>query len=66
MKFSEMLTEYLDLRETEATADDSWTPIAQQCARRERMNELLQDMDELFAHSDGVLPSSNDQPKEPK
>jgi hypothetical protein len=38
MKFSEMLTEYLQLREDEATRDDSWTPIAQRGQRRDRMN----------------------------
>jgi hypothetical protein len=51
MKFSEMLTEYLQLREDEATRDDSWTPIAQRGQRRDRMNELLEGMDQLIAAS---------------
>ena len=56
MKFSEMLTEYLDMREDEATRDDSWTPIAQRGQRRERTAELLEGMDQLIA-SPGVQPS---------
>lgn len=47
MKFSYMLTEYLSLREDEAT-DNDWTPIARRKDRREQMQWLLEQMDELM------------------
>ena len=58
MKFSEMLKEYLQLREDEASRDDSWTPIAQRGQRRERMDELLDGMDQLVVTA-GVKENKN-------
>lgn len=51
MKFSYLLTEYLSLREDEAT-DNEWTPIARRADRREQMAWLLEQMDALVGEKE--------------
>ena len=48
MKFSELLTEYLALRD-DIREDDDWTPIYRKGQRREQMQELLDQMDAILA-----------------
>lgn len=50
MKFSELLTSYLDLRDSTKDEDD-WTPIHRSSSRREQMNDLLQEMDTMIENA---------------
>lgn len=47
-KFSELLTEYLQLEADERDADTDWEPIQRRSDRRERKQELLDAMDALI------------------
>lgn len=52
MKFSDVLEEYLQLRDDERDANSDSEPISRGSNRRERMRELLEEMDQLTAGVD--------------